>query len=149
MNKWQSIYRMAHAATGSSELAELVLQEALLDAYIHVDDGSLRENMRRAANGGFINATDCADYLVKKGLPFRTAYTIVGKTVNYCIQNGKTLDSLSLGEYRQFSDVFDDDVYEFINLDTCVNKRNVPGGPAEKPLRAQLDYIADFLNERE
>ena len=108
-----------------------------------------RENMRRAANGGFINATDCADYLVKKGLPFRTAYTIVGKTVNYCIQNGKTLDSLSLGEYRQFSDVFDDDVYEFINLDTCVNKRNVPGGPAEKPLRAQLDYIADFLKERE
>ena len=106
-------------------------------------------NMRRAANGGFINATDCADYLVKKGQPFRTAYTIVGKAVNYCIENGKNLESLSMEEYKSFSEIFDDDVYDFINLDTCVNKRNVPGGPAEKPLRAQLNYIAAFLQERE
>ncbi|MGE4354788.1 MAG: argininosuccinate lyase, partial [Oscillospiraceae bacterium] len=107
-----------------------------------------KANMRRAANGGFINATDCADYLVKKGLPFRTAYTIVGKAVNYCIEHGKTLESLTLEEYKNFSEAFDDDVYDFINLDTCVNKRNVPGGPAEKPLRAQLDYIAAFLEKR-
>ena len=107
-----------------------------------------RENMRKAANGGFINATDCADYMVKKGLPFRTAYTIVGRAVNYCIENGKTLESLSLDEYKSFSEVFDEDVYDFISLETCVSKRNVPGGPAEKPLRDQLDYIAAFLEER-
>jgi len=107
-----------------------------------------RENMRRAANGGFINATDCADYMVKKGLPFRTAYTIVGRAVNYCIENGKTLESLSLDEYKSFSEVFEEDVYDFISLETCVSKRNVPGGPAEKPLRAQLDYIAAFLEDR-
>ena len=104
--------------------------------------------MRKAAAGGFINATDCADYLVKKGLPFRTAYTIVGRAVNYCIENGKTLESLSLEEYKSFSEVFEEDVYNFISLETCVSKRNVPGGPAEKPLRAQLDYIAAFLEER-
>ena len=107
-----------------------------------------RDNMRKAANGGFINATDCADYMVKKGLPFRTAYTIVGRAVNYCIENGKTLESLSLEEYKSFSEVFEEDVYDFISLETCVSKRNVPGGPAEKPLRAQLDYIAAFLEER-
>ena len=107
-----------------------------------------RDKMRAAANGGFINATDCADYLVKKGMPFRTAYTIVGRAVNYCIEHGKTLESLTLDEYKSFSDVFDTDVYDFISLETCVSKRNVPGGPAEKPLRAQLDYIAAFLEER-
>jgi argininosuccinate lyase len=107
-----------------------------------------RENMRAAANGGFINATDCADYLVKKGLPFRTAYTIVGRAVNYCIEQGKTLESLGLEEYKSFSEVFEDDVYDFISLEECVSKRNVPGGPAEKPLRAQMDSIAAFLAER-
>jgi len=107
-----------------------------------------RENMRAAANGGFINATDCADYLVKKGLPFRTAYTIVGRAVNYCIEQGKTLESLSLEEYKSFSEVFDADVYGFISLEECVSKRNVPGGPAEKPLRAQLNSISAFLAAR-
>ena len=91
-----------------------------------------RDKMRAAANGGFINATDCADYLVKKGMPFRTAYTIVGRAVNYCIEHGKTLESLTLDEYKSFSDVFDTDVYDFISLETCVSKRNVPGGPASR-----------------
>ena len=91
-----------------------------------------RDKMRAAANGGFINATDCADYLVKKGMPFRTAYTIVGRAVNYCIEHGKTLESLTLDEYKSFSDVFDTDVYDFISLETCVSKRTVPGGPASR-----------------
>ncbi|MCF0120510.1 MAG: argininosuccinate lyase, partial [Oscillospiraceae bacterium] len=80
----------------------------------------LKDNMRNAAARGFINATDCADYLVKKGMPFRDAYTAVGRLVNYCIANGKTLETLSLDEYKSLSDVFESDVYDFIDLRYCV-----------------------------
>ena len=106
------------------------------------------ENMRSAAAAGFINATDCADYLVKKGMPFRDAYTIVGKLVNYCIANGKTLESLALDEYKAQSDVFDDDVYNAIDLETCVEMRNVEGGPSGKSVSAQLASVKSFLDER-
>ena len=105
-------------------------------------------NMRSAAEKGFINATDCADYLVKKGMPFRDAYTVVGKTVNYCIANDKTLDTLSMDEYKGFSEVFEDDIYIAISLETCVNVRNVPGGPAPDAVKAQMDSIASFLSDR-
>ncbi len=107
-----------------------------------------REKMRSAASGGFINATDCADYLVKKGLPFRTAYTVVGKAVNYCIENKKDLESLKMDEYKSFSEVFEDDVYDFISLETCVSKRNVPGGPAPEQVLKQIEFIEKFLGER-
>lgn len=106
------------------------------------------ENMRAAAGKGFINATDCADYLVKKGLPFRSAYTIVGKLVNRCIADGKTLETLDISEYREFSPAFDEDIYVAISLDTCVSTRKVPGGPAPESVLNQIEYIARFLEER-
>lgn len=106
------------------------------------------ENMRAAAGKGFINATDCADYLVRKGLPFRDAYTVVGRLVNHCIEAGKTLETLEIEEYRKLSPKFDTDVYEAIKLDTCVEKRNVAGGPAKGSVMNQMNYIRDFIKER-
>jgi len=106
------------------------------------------ENMRRAAGEGFINATDCADYMVRQGLPFRDAYTVVGRIVNYCIANHLTLETLPLEKYQAFSPVFKEDVYEAIRLETCVAARNVPGGPAPEQVRAQMDCIAAFIRER-
>lgn len=108
-----------------------------------------KENMRNAASRGFINATDCADYMVKKGLPFRDAYTVVGKLVNYCINNGKTLESLSMDEYKSFSDIFEDDVYHAIDLETCVAMRLSQGGPSKESVQAQIDSIKNFLAEKE
>lgn len=106
------------------------------------------ENMRAAASGGFINATDCADYLVKKGLPFRDAYTVTGKLVNYCISEKKTLETLTLTQYRDFSPLFDNDVFEAISLEACLDGRKVPGGPAPESVNAQIKYIRDFLDSK-
>ncbi len=100
-----------------------------------------RENMRAAAAKGFINATDCADYLVKKGLPFRDAYKITGTLVAACIEKGTTLEELPLAEYKALCDTFEEDVYEAISLETCVNMRKVPGGPAPESVKAQIEYI--------
>ncbi len=108
-----------------------------------------KDKMRAAASAGFINATDCADYLVKKGMPFRDAYTIVGKLVAYCIENGKTLETLSLDEYRGISPTFEEDVFEALDLTTCVNGRNVPGGPAENEVKRQIAALRAFVAERE
>ncbi len=83
------------------------------------------ENMRKAAAGGFINATDCADYLVSKGLPFRDAYKATGEVVALCIKEGKTLETLSLEEYKGICELFDDGVYEAINLENCVKRRGM------------------------
>ena len=82
-----------------------------------------KENMRNAAAKGFINATDCADYLTKKGLPFRDAYKITGEIVSHCIKTNETLETLPLEQYKQFSDLFDGDVYDAINLETCAKNR--------------------------
>ena len=106
------------------------------------------KNMRNAASGGFINATDCADYLVKKGMPFREAYMIVGKLVNMCIKAGETLDTLPLKDFRSVSPVFDMDVYQALELNTCVNGRQVYGGPAREAVQKQIDNIKDFLAAR-
>ena len=106
------------------------------------------EVLRRAASKGFINATDCADYLVKNGLPFRDAYKVSGRLMAYCIDNDKTLETLTLDEYRQFSPIFDEGVYEAVDLMNCVNGRKVTGGPASEAVRKQLDNCLDFLNER-
>ena len=103
-----------------------------------------KENMRNAAARGFINATDCADYLVKKGLPFRDAYKITGTLVAYCIRNGKVLETLTIDEFRELCDKFGDDVYDAISLDTCVNMRKVDGGPAPEAVKKQIAYARKY-----
>jgi argininosuccinate lyase len=106
------------------------------------------DNMYRAASEGFITASDCADYLVRKGLPFRDAYTVIGRLVQHCIENKKTLETLPLETYKTFSPLFDEDVYGAVRLEECVALRRVPGGPAEEAVRAQMDSIEKFLIER-
>ncbi|MDL2324505.1 argininosuccinate lyase [Ruminococcaceae bacterium OttesenSCG-928-A16] len=97
------------------------------------------KNMRAAAAKGFINATDCADYLTKKGLPFRDAYKITGSLVVHCIKAGLTLETLPLQEYKAASDLFEEDVYTAIDLATCVAQRNSEGGPAPEAVQAQIE----------
>jgi argininosuccinate lyase len=106
------------------------------------------KDMSRAAAKGFINATDCADYLTKKGMPFREAYMIVGRLVNMCIKSGETLDTLTLRDFRAISSLFDEDVYRALALKTCVNGRKVYGGPAEEEVKRQIAYIQSFVDER-
>ena len=106
------------------------------------------KNMAKAAAGGFINATDCADYLVKKGLPFREAYMIVGRLVNLCIKTGDTLDTLTLRDFRAISGLFDTDVYQALALKTCVNGRKVYGGPARESVEKQIALIEAFVEAR-
>ena len=108
----------------------------------------LPKNMRNAASGGFINATDCADYLTKKGMPFREAYMIVGRLVNMCIKAGETLDTLPLKDFRSISNLFDADVYQALELKTCVNGRKVYGGPAKEAVEQQIANIKAFVEER-
>lgn len=103
-----------------------------------------KDNMRNAAARGFINATDCADYLVRKGLPFRDAYKITGSLVAYCIESMTVLEALPLDEFRKFSDKFGDDVYESISLDTCVNMRKADGGPAPEAVKKQIEEARKF-----
>ncbi|MBE6548499.1 MAG: argininosuccinate lyase [Ruminococcaceae bacterium] len=103
------------------------------------------DKMRAASAYGFINATDCADYLVKKGMPFRSAYKIIGRLVAYCIDNNKSLDTLTIEEYKQFSDVFESDVYEAIDLINCVNERRCYGGPAPESVLRQISNLREFL----
>lgn len=105
-----------------------------------------KENMKKAAAEGFINATDCADYLTVKGVPFRDAYKIVGNLVKYCIDNNTILEKLDISIYKSFSEVFDEDIYDVIDLINCVNKRNVPGGPASDQVKRQIDQAKKNLN---
>ena len=108
----------------------------------------LPKNMRNAASGGFINATDCADYLTKKGMPFREAYMIVGRLVNMCIKTGETLDTLPLKDFRSISNLFDADVYQALELKTCVNGRKVYGGPAKEAVEKQIASMKAFVEAR-
>ena len=103
------------------------------------------DNMKKAAQGGFINATDLADYLVKKGLPFRSAYKISGQLVAKCIQSGSVLEELPLEEYRKFSDLFEADLYQEIDLLTCVEKRISKGGTCVASVEQQLQYVCSKL----
>jgi len=98
----------------------------------------LKDNMRNAAARGFINATDCADYLVKKGMPFRDAYKITGTLVAECIEKGLTLETLPLEEYAKMTELFTEDVYEAISLDTCVRERKSYGGPSPDAVTQQI-----------
>ena len=106
------------------------------------------DNMRKAAGKGFINATDCADYLTKKGMPFRDAYTVTGKLVADCTAQGKTLEERTVDELRAFSDLFDGDVYEAINLENCMALRASYGGPAVSETTRQIAAIEDFVKAR-
>ena len=103
------------------------------------------DNMRKAAGKGFINATDCADYLTKKGMPFRDAYTVTGKLVAACTAQGKTLEELSLDELKAVSELFDQDVYEAIKLENCMALRNSYGGPAVSETTRQIGAIEAFV----
>ena len=102
-------------------------------------------NMKLAAQKGFINATDLADYLVKKGLPFRSAYKISGSLVAHCIQNNTVLEELPLETYRQFSDLFDTDLFEAIDLMVCVEKRISQGGTSVASVENQINYVREKL----
>ena len=103
------------------------------------------DNMRKAAGKGFISATDCADYLTKKGMPFRDAYTVTGKLVAACTAQGKTLEELTLDELKTVSDLFGQDVYEAINLENCMALRASYGGPAVSETTRQIEAIEDFV----
>jgi argininosuccinate lyase len=104
-----------------------------------------RNAMLSAAKGGFINATDLADYLTKKGMPFRSAYKLTGKIVADCMKQGTTLDALPLETYRAYSDLFDDGLYGEIALDACVEKRTSAGGTGAASIRAQIEYLKQFI----
>ena len=103
------------------------------------------ENMKKAAQGGFINATDLADYLVKKGMPFRSAYKISGQIVAQCIREGLVLENLPLEEYRKHSELFAEDLYNDIDLLTCVEKRISEGGTSVSSVEAQIAYVKENL----
>ncbi len=105
----------------------------------------LPQNMRKAAAGGFINATDCADYLVKKGLPFRDAYKATGELVAKCIEMNLTLETLPLDEYKKICDMFDEGVYEAIGLEKCAYERSPIGGPNPDNVRREVERVRNFL----
>ncbi len=102
------------------------------------------KNMYKAAGEGFINATDLADYLVGKGLPFRSAYKTVGQLVAHCISLGTVLDALPIEEYKKFDPNFDSDLYDAISLETCVKKRNSLGGCGDESFERQVKYIEQY-----
>lgn len=104
-----------------------------------------KQNMLKAGKKGFINATDCADYLVKKGMPFRSAYKAVGTLVGTCVQKDITLDELPIEEYKNVCDQFDSDIYEAIDLINCVKGRKVTGGPAPEAVKAHIDMIKNTV----
>ncbi|MBR2311006.1 MAG: argininosuccinate lyase [Oscillospiraceae bacterium] len=104
-------------------------------------------NMKLAAQKGFINATDLADYLVKKGIPFRSAYKISGQLVALCIQQNTVLEALPLETYKQYSELFDEDLYQDIDLVTCVEKRISEGGTSVGSVKKQIAYVKQTLNE--
>jgi argininosuccinate lyase len=99
----------------------------------------LPENCRKAAAKGFINATDCADFLTKKGVPFRTAYKITGEIVAFCIENDLTLETMSIEQYKNYSEYFDNRIFEAVNLENCVKSRNTTGGPSPEEVKRQLN----------
>ncbi len=103
------------------------------------------ENLRKAAAEGFINATDCADYLVKKGLPFRTAYKITGQIVAVCIASKQTLETLPLKEYQTFSELFETDVYAAVDLDACVKTRTSLGGASPESVKHQIAVLTEYI----
>ena len=103
--------------------------------------------MRMSAVRGFTNATDAADYLVVKGVPFRDAHGIIGRLVLHCIDEGKSIDDLSLEELRQFSPAFDEDIYDAVSLRTCVEKRLTLGAPGSEMMKKVIEQEKEWLGE--
>ncbi len=99
-----------------------------------------RSNLARAAAGGFTNATDLADYLVGKGLSFRSAHEISGKLVSYCLERNKTLTDLELTEFKLFSPLIEQDIYDAISIANCVGRRKIPGAPAREAVCRAIEY---------
>jgi argininosuccinate lyase len=106
-----------------------------------------KDNMYNGAKGGFTNATDAADYLVKKGLPFREAHEVVGKMVLYCINNNKAIDELSIQEMKSCSTIIEEDIYTAISLESCVNDRRLPGGPAKSSMLEAISKAEYFVSQ--
>ncbi len=108
---------------------------------------AIPENMKKAAQGGFINATDMADYLVNKGMPFRDAYKISGRIVAECIKTGKVLETLPLEVYKTFSDKFDEGIYDAVDLQNCVNRRISAGGTSVSSVEAQIEFVKSKIKD--
>lgn len=106
-----------------------------------------KANMKKSASGGFTNATDVADYLVKKGMAFRNAHEIVGKIVLHCIAKDIAIDDLSMEEFKNFSPIFEEDIYNAIDLLTCVEERSVIGGPSSLSVKMQIEVLKKFIKE--
>ena len=102
-------------------------------------------SMYKAAKGGFTNATDAADWLVKKGVPFRDAHAILGQLVLYCINNDTSLEDLSMEEFKAISPVFDESVYEAISVEKCVAARNIPGGPSPEYIKKLIELNKEYV----
>ena len=107
----------------------------------------IKDNMLNAAKKGFINATDVADYLVKKGMPFRQAYKITGSIVADCIDKNTTLDELNISEYKQYSELFENDIYKEIDLINCVNNRKSFGGPNPELVKKHIEYTKNLIQK--
>ena len=105
-----------------------------------------KERMYRGAGGGFTNATDAADYLVKKGMPFRQAHEVIGKMVAYALNENKALSELTIDELRSCSDIIEDDIYDAISLETCVKERNITGGPAGEAVKKSIEAGKGFIS---
>ena len=106
-----------------------------------------KENMRKGAGLGFTNATDVADYLVKKGMPFRNAHGVVGELVLECIKQNKMIEELTLNELKEFSPIFEEDIYHSIDLVTCVEERKVLGGPSTESVKYQIKELDNFIKD--
>ena len=120
---------------------------------IHLFHGMLstttfrKDIMRKSASRGFTNATDAADYLVKKGVPFRDAHGIIGRIVLFCMEKDCSIDDLSIQELQRFSEAFADDVYEAISMETCVNERLTDGAPGKEAMEKEIAQCKAYLNE--
>ena len=122
------------------------IKECLITVIPMIDTMTvLKDNMRKAAAKGFINATDLADYLTKKGVPFRDAYKISGSIVGWCVLNDKTLEEVPMEVYKEYSEIFEEDVFDAINLETCVNMRKSEGGPSKGSVEKQITLAKENL----
>ncbi|MDO4535695.1 MAG: argininosuccinate lyase [Clostridium perfringens] len=108
-----------------------------------------KENMKKACEKGFLNATDLADFLAKKGMPFRDAHKILGEMVSYCIEHKKELKDLSLNELKNFSNIFSDEVYNVLDIETCIKSRDIVGGPSYTEVQKVLENLSSYIREKE
>lgn len=120
-----------------------------VEAFIEIVDVMevCEENMYESAKKGYINATDLADYLAAKGMPFRDAYNVSGRIVSYCLGRGCALEELPLEEFRQFSDMIEDDIYQRLDLRTCMEKRDSAGGTSPESVKKQIEYIRSIISD--